>query len=30
MLRSPALTWCGAAATGLALAALYARRTNRI
>jgi len=30
MLRSPALAWCGAAATGLALALLYARRSHRI
>ncbi|MBB3642047.1 hypothetical protein [Variovorax atrisoli] len=30
MLRSPAVAWCGAAATGLALAVLYARRTHRI
>ncbi len=30
LLRSPAAAWCGAAVTGLALAMIYARRTNRI
>jgi hypothetical protein len=29
-LRSPAAVWCGAAATGIALALFYARRTSRI
>ncbi|WP_418129100.1 hypothetical protein ABL849_23005 [Variovorax sp. 375MFSha3.1] len=30
VLRSPAVAWFGAAATGLVLAAIYARRTHRI